>query len=108
MKYLTLNEEVLLLAIWKLRNNAYPVSIREEVINMTSKKVVYGALYNSLDYLQKKKLVSSKKGEPTPEKGGKRKVYFSLTEEGIKALKMTKQFRRSIWDSIDDVKFGVE
>ena len=103
MKYLTLNEEVLLLAIFKLKGNAYPVSIRDEVIRMTNKSVVYGALYNSLDYLLKKGYVRSEKGDPTPEKDGKSKVYFSLTGDGIKALERNKEFHSNIWEGIESL-----
>jgi len=103
MKYLTLNEEVLLIAIRKLGDNAYPVSIRDEVIKMTKKNVVYGALYNSLDYLLKKGLVNSRRGEPTPEKGGKSKVYFSLTPDGVKALQKTREFHESIWEGLEEI-----
>ncbi|MFC1554847.1 PadR family transcriptional regulator [candidate division KSB1 bacterium] len=108
MKYLTLNEETLLITIWKLKDNAYPVAIRNEFIKMTGKSVVYGALYNSLDYLLKKGYVNSKKGAPTPEKGGKRKVFFSLSDQGIQALKATKEFHDSIWDGIKIMSFGVK
>lgn len=108
MKYLTLNEEVLLLAIWKLEDNAYPVTIRDEVIKMTGKNIVYGALYNSLDYLKKKGMVDSRKGDPTPEKGGKRKIFFSLTKEGIKSLQKTKEFHHSIWDGVKNLSINVK
>ena len=100
MGYLTLNEEVLLLAIWHLKKDAYPVTIRDKVISMTKKNIVYGTLYNSLEYLLKKGYVTSEKGEPTSERGGKSKVYFSLTKEGILALQKTKEFHQEIWDGV--------
>jgi PadR family transcriptional regulator, regulatory protein PadR len=103
MKYLTLNEEVLLIAILKLKNDAYPVTIRHEFIKMTNKSIVYGSLYNSLDYLLKKGLANSVKGSPTPEQGGKRKVYFTVTEDGIKALQQTKAFHQSMWNNLDEI-----
>jgi DNA-binding PadR family transcriptional regulator len=106
MKYLTLNEEVLLLAIWKLKDNAYAVSVRDKVIEMTKKNVVYGTLYNSLDYLLKKRLVTSRKGEPTAERGGKRKIYYTLTTEGLSALKASREFHQTIWEDVTDIAFG--
>lgn len=108
MKYLTLNEEILLLAIAKLKDQAYPVAIRDEVISMTNKNVVYGALYNSLLHLSKKGFVRSEKGEPTPQKGGKRKIFFSLTERGIEALQNTQKFRQSIWKDVEDLAWGAK
>ena len=101
MKYLTLNEEILLLAIYKLKDNAYPVSIREEVIKMTKRNLVYGTLYRSLDYALKKKMVVSMRGEPTAERGGKGKLYFKLTKQGISALLTTKELHDSIWKKIN-------
>ncbi len=101
MKYLTLNEEILLLAIYKLKDNAYPVSIREEVMKMTKKNLVYGTLYRSLDYALKKKLVVSLRGEPTAERGGKGKLFFNLTKHGISALLATRELQNSIWKDIN-------
>ena len=101
MNSLTLNEQVLLLVIWQLKDGAYPVSIRDKVIKITKKKVVYGTLYNSLDQLVKKGYVTSRKGEPTSERGGKSKIYFTLTDEGIFALQHSKQFYETLWQGID-------
>ncbi len=101
MNSLTLKEQVLLLAIWQLNDNAYPVSIREKVIESTGKNVVYGTLYNSLELLLKKGYVTSRKGEPTSERGGKSKIFFILTGEGISALQNSKQFYETLWLGID-------
>ncbi len=101
MKYLTLNEEILLLAIWKLKDNAYPVSIREEIMKMTKRNPVYGTLYRSLEYALNKKLVVSRRGEPTAERGGKGKLFFSLTKAGITALLATRELQNSIWENIN-------
>ena len=98
---LTLNEEVLLIAIWKLKDNAYPVSIRDEVMKMTNRNLVYGTLYRSLDYAQKKGYVSSNRGEPTAERGGKGKLFFNLTTDGINALLKARELHQSIWDDIN-------
>ncbi len=105
MKYLTLNEEILLLAIWKLKDNAYPVSISEEVTKMTRRNLVYGTLYRSLDYALKKGLVVSRRGEPTAEPGGKGKLFFSLTKQGIVALLSTRELQNSIWKGINIFSF---
>ncbi len=107
MGVLTLNEEVLLLAILKLKDNAYPVSIRKQVIEMTKKNVVYGTLYNSLDILLKKGYVTSKRGDPAPERGGKSKIFFSLSNNGITALKQTIEFHRTIWEDAGEQTLGL-
>lgn len=108
MKYLTLNEEALLIVIRNLGDSAYPVKIREEFIRVSGKNVAYGALYNSLDYLLKKKYATSRKGDPTPEKGGKSKVFFTITEEGRRALKRTREYQNSLWDELDNAAIGTK
>ncbi len=100
MKYLTLNEEILLLTIWRLKNDAYGVSIREEYSRATGKNIVMGTMYNSLDYLVKKGYVITEKGEPTAERGGRSKIYYRVTKSGLEALKKAKELHDSVWESI--------
>ena len=100
MSILTRNEEIFLIAIWKLKNNAYGVTIREDVIKMTGREIVYGTLYNSLDKLVKKGYVSTLKSDPTPERGGRSKVFYKLTQFGFSAPKNTHELNRSIWEGI--------
>jgi len=106
MSILTLNEEMLLLAIWRLKDNAYGVTIREVVAKTTGKHVVYGTLYNSLDKLAKKGYVTTARGEPTPERGGRSKVFYTLTPFGIDALKNTRELHKTMWDGITDMEPG--
>ena len=105
MKLLTLNEEILLLSIWKLGDEAYGVKILDQYSSTTGKEIVMGTLYNSLDYLVKKGYISTQRGEPTPERGGKRKVFYSVTKSGLEALKITKELHESVWEDIPDTIF---
>lgn len=107
MEILTLNEEILLLAIWKLKDNAYGVSIMERVMETSPKKIVYGTLYNSLDNLVRKGYVITHRGEPTPERGGRSKVYYSLTDKAKLALQKTKEFQFSLWQNTPDFATGI-
>ncbi|MCP4728295.1 MAG: PadR family transcriptional regulator [bacterium] len=100
MKYLTLNEEVLLLTIWRLREEAYGVTIRDEYTRATQKNIVMGTMYNSLDYLVKKGFVITEKGEPTAERGGRSKIYYRVTKTGLEALKKAKELHDSVWETI--------
>ena len=102
MDLLTLHEQILLLAIWRLGENAYGVAIRELVVSMTKKNIVYGTLYNSLDKLVRKGFVITMKGEPTPERGGRSKIYYSLTKDGTAALQKAKELQSTLWDGIPD------
>lgn len=101
MNYLSVNEEILLLAIVRLKDNAYPVSIRDIVKKMTGKDLVYGTLYNSLENLLKKGYINSEKGTPTSERGGKSKIFFSLSDHGVECLKNTIEFHKNIWEETD-------
>ena len=75
-----------LAAVARLRANAYGVSVMDEVSKREGREVSYGAVHVTLDRLMEKGFLTSKMGEPTPERGGRRKRYFELTGKGEKAL----------------------
>jgi DNA-binding PadR family transcriptional regulator len=106
MSFLTRKEEIIMIAIWKLGGNAYGVSIREKVIELSRQKIVYGTLYNSLEYLIRKGFVSSKKGCPAPERGGKSKTIYSITQEGEIAIQKTRELQEQIWQDMPKFKLG--
>ncbi len=100
MEVLTRLEELYLLAIFKLDENAYGVTIKNEVANRSGKIVSYGALYYMLDQLYSKGFVNKVQGEPTPVRGGCSKIFYMLTDKGRKALKEAHDFQQSIWYDI--------
>jgi PadR family transcriptional regulator PadR len=102
MNILTLSEEILLTAIAHLENNAYGVTIMAKIREISPKKIVFGTLYNSLDKLVKKGYVVATAGEPTPERGGRRKVYYTLTKKGKTSLEKTKEFHQTLWEWISE------
>ena len=106
MKYLSRSEEIILLSIWKLQDNAYGMSIREQVKNVTGVHWSFGAIYAPLNRLLKKEFVSSFNGDPTPERGGRSKVFYTLTEKGKEALRAVKEVNEAIW--IDIPSFGLD
>ena len=75
MRLLSRKEELLLLTIWKLQNNAYGVPIREHVSKSTKKYWSIGAIYDVLDRLTRSGLVTTHISEPLPERGGKSKRF---------------------------------
>jgi len=79
-------EQLILLALVRLGPDAYGVTVRREIESRASRTVSPGALYTALDRLEKRGFVSSKLGEPTPERGGKRKRLYTLQPAGEKAL----------------------
>lgn len=90
-------EEFVLMAVLGLGGkNAYGVKIRQVVEEATEKSVSIGALYTTLDRLEKKGYVNSWKGEATPERGGRAKRYFEVTGAGEQALRDTAAARRKL------------
>lgn len=84
--YLGEFEEIVLLAILRLRDNAYGMTIRQLVEEATGRSTSIGAIYTTLDRLEQKGFVSSRQGESTPERGGRAKKYFKVEGTGAQAL----------------------
>jgi len=79
-------EQVVLLAILRLGDAAYGVSIREEIKECTSRTVSPGALYTTLDRLERKGMLLSRSGEPTAARGGGAKRFYTVTSRGRSRL----------------------
>jgi len=79
-------EQVVLLAILRLGEKAYGVTIRAEITKQTGRDTSPGALYTTLDRLEEKGLASSRFGDPTPQRGGRAKRYFSVSAHGVAAV----------------------
>ena len=88
---LTTLEQHLLLAIIGLHPNAYGVSIQDHIRERTGREPSTGSIYASLDRLEEKGFVKSRQGEATAERGGKRKLYFTITAPGQHALRQSLQ-----------------
>lgn len=103
MRFLSRIEEIVLLAIWKLGDNAYGMTIREQVTQDTGVKWVSGMIYGSLGRLLRSGFVASRKGEATPERGGRHKIYYTLTQEGKVKLVAAQKMNRSLWDDVSEI-----
>jgi PadR family transcriptional regulator PadR len=103
MEVLSRADEILLLAVLRLKDEAYGVSIVKEVSRRTGKELKLGGLWVSLDILAKRGLVSKRLGDPTPERGGRSKIYYSLTPAGIEALEQVLDFNRSLWKGAGEI-----
>lgn len=79
-------EELVLLAILQIGNNAYGLTIRRALEDATERPVSIGAAYATLDRLERKGLIDSWQGEATPERGGRAKRYFKVSSAGVRAL----------------------
>jgi DNA-binding PadR family transcriptional regulator len=82
-------------AVSRLRGNAYGVSVMDEVSNSQGREVSYGAVHVTLDRLVEKGYLTSVMGDPTPQRGGRRKRFYELTGKGALALSYTRQQYRA-------------
>ncbi len=98
MKDLTLTEEMFLLAVWKLKEDAYGVTIRQYVARATGRNYPIGTIYSALDKLARKGYLRKTVGDPTPERGGRSKNYYHITKEGVNALKTAMDLKNMLWD----------
>jgi PadR family transcriptional regulator, regulatory protein PadR len=89
-------EQVVLLAILRLGDNAYGVTIAAEITECTGREPGPGALYTTLDRLEDKGLVSSRLGDPTPQRGGRAKRYFTVNSKGLMAVTRAQQSYRRL------------
>ncbi len=94
-------EQVVLLAILRLTDAAYGVSIRSEIEVCTGRKVSPGALYTTLERLEGKGLVTGRSGEPTPERGGRAKRFYTVTKAGRGRLVAAQTAFRSLLVGLD-------
>ena len=103
MKYLSRKEELLLLAIWKLQDGAYGVAIRKHVSKVSGKYWSIGAIYDVLDRLTRKKLVSTHFSEPIKARGGKSRRYYKVTNQGFKALEEVRNLQEKTWADLPEM-----
>jgi len=99
--YLGEFEHIVILALLRLTDRAYGVTVRREIESRTKRDVSIGAVYATLDRLEKKGYVKSWRGEPTPERGGRAKRFFGVTAAGIAAANRTQQAFESMVEGLD-------
>jgi PadR family transcriptional regulator PadR len=94
-------EHLLLLALLRLGDEAYGVSIRQEIESRTGRSLPTGAVYTLLGRLENKGLVSSHIGEPTAERGGRRKKFYLIRPAGERALAQTQRALRQMASGLE-------
>ena len=109
MKALGELEHLILLALLRLGDSAYGVTIRQEIERRAGRQVATGALYTILARLEGKGLVSSWMGDPSPARGGRRKKHYRLERLGERALASTHAaIRRMAADLEEELDLLVE
>ncbi|MDN5211758.1 helix-turn-helix transcriptional regulator [Fulvivirgaceae bacterium BMA12] len=99
-------EEIVMLTVAILYDEAYGIAIIDEMEERLGRKVSIGALQTVLRRLEKKGYLSSRFGEATKMRGGKRKRYFTLTSYGKKVLTAVKEQRVGLWNAIPKLVFN--
>ena len=94
-------EQLVLMTILRLGEQAYGATVRDEIADRTGRDVSLSAVYTTLERLEHKKLLRSRIGEPTPQRGGRRKRYFALSAAGERALQTS-------WQRLKRVAEGLE
>ncbi len=94
-------EQVVLLAILRLGENAYGVTIRNEITECTRREPAPGALYTTIDRMEEKGLVRSRLGDPTPQRGGRAKRYIKVTKAGRAAVIAAQRSYQSLLQGLD-------
>lgn len=98
-------EEIVLLTVAVLFDEAYGVAIKQEIEERLDRSVSVGALQSALRRMEDKGFLKSRLGEATQVRGGKRKRYFTVTPYGKQALTEVKDARLQLWQSIPNIAF---
>ena len=106
MKFLTRQEELVLLTIFHLKGNSYLVRIREHLIENTGRGWSISSVYVPLDRLTKMELLGTSIGKPTARRGGKAIKYYEITDEGRKALAELKTLNDTMWKGVRNITAG--
>jgi PadR family transcriptional regulator PadR len=99
-------EELVLLTIALLYDDAYSVAVMEELSQRLKRPMSLGAVHRTMQRLEEKALVASRFGDATAERGGRRKRLFTVTAAGELTLKEFRRIRNELWADIPEAAFG--
>ena len=102
--YLGQFELMVLLALMRLGEDAYGVTIADELEKETGREVVIANVYATLERLQDRGFVSSSLGDATPERGGRAKRYFQITGACLREVRDARQSLMSLWKGLPELK----
>jgi DNA-binding PadR family transcriptional regulator len=102
--YLGEFEHMIVLALLRLGDEAYGVTVRQEIEARTKREVSIGAVYATLDRLEGKGYVKSRRGDPTPERGGRSKRFFNVTAKGVAAVNRAQRALHSMTEGLDLIR----
>ncbi len=100
-KYLGEFEQLVLLAVARLEDGAYGMSIRREIEANSGRHVAIGAVYATLERLRTKGYVRGRKGDAPPERDGRARKFFAVTPAGIEVLERARELQERMWDGLE-------
>ena len=99
--YLGEFEQLVLLALIRLEDNAYGMTIRQMIEERTSRAVAIGQVYSALERLEQKRFLTSRVAGPEPVRGGRSKKLYRLSPAGAEALTNSRQMMASMAEGLD-------
>lgn len=106
MKLISRIEELILVSIWRLKENAFGLAILDELERVTGKTWLTGSVYASLARMIKQGYVEAIEGKPTPIRGGRRKIFYRVTTEGQRALRTLMKVHATLWTDLAPFKLN--
>jgi DNA-binding PadR family transcriptional regulator len=106
-EYLGELEQMILLAVLRLGPEAYGWAVAEELDRVVGRKMSSGALYTTLERLERKGLLAGRVEDPRPERGGRPRRYLKVTPEGLLGLEAGREAMLALWDGIEGRLGGV-
>ena len=103
MKYISRQEEFILLTVHQLKDRAYLIEIQKNLAIITDKNWSISSVYVPLDKLERAGYLKSEIGEPTSRRGGKAIKFYTLTPQGFEALAEVKRIHNRIWENNPDL-----
>lgn len=100
---LTKLEEQILMTVWRFSGEGYGVSIYQYLQKIINKKITMGVVYDTMERLRKKGYLDTLMGEPTPVRGGMRKKFYMITDDGIEALASSKAVHDKIMEGFNEL-----
>lgn len=97
-------ELLVLVALIRLGDEAYGVPIADAIEETSARSVSIGSVYITLERLERKGLVGSRLGDPTPERGGRAKTYFRITAKGLREVRQARRTLTRLWDGVPQLQ----
>ena len=93
-------EQIVLLTVARLGTDAYGMAIRQEIEAHVGRAIAIGSVYAALDRMERKGLLTSDVGDPTPVRGGRAKRFYALQAPGAEALQRSRAVLSGLWDGL--------